>query len=216
MQKSHPERVANVEFKTAYIMYAHNHFDTALKGFWNIIEKHPQSEFVEPSAHLILDIHNLQKNYKGLIEDGTKLVRSDALNPRMKSEVRGIIERSQFQIAQNLEKRKEYQKSAEAYAGFADKNRKSKLFPVAIFNAAINFERGDDILKSIQYHRYVLNQRDALSKTNHHQKSRRILATLYEKTGQLERAAVHFELYAKAYPNDQYTTESYYNAAFIF
>lgn len=216
LQESHPERVANVEFKTAYIMYAHNDFDAALKAFWNIIEARSQSEFVESSAHLILDIHNLRKNYKGLIEDGTKLVRSDALSPRMKAEVRSIVERSQFQIAQNLEKRKEYQKSAEAYAGFADKNRKSKLFPVAIFNAAINFERADDILKSIQYHRYVLNQKDTLSKSNHHQKSRRILATLYEKTGQLERAAIHFESYAKAYPNDQYTAESYYNAAIIF
>ena len=215
LKKSHPDRVANIEFKMAYIMYAHNQFDVALKAFWNIIGTR-RGEFVEPSAHLILDIHNLQKDYKSLIRDGTKLVRSDALNSRMRREIRGIVERSQFQIAQNLEKRKEYQKSAEAYAGFADKNRKSQLFSVAIFNAAVNFERANDILKAIQYHRRVLNQKDALSKTNHHQKSRRILAVLYEKTGQLERAAVHFELYAKAYPSDQYTTESYYNAAIIF
>ena len=197
IKKSHSDRVANIEFKRAYIMYAHNHFESALKAFWNIIKSYPRTEFVESSAHLILDIHNLQKDYKGLIASGTKLVGSEELSPKLRAEIKDIIERSQFQIAQDLEKRKEYQKSAEAYSGFANKNRRSKLFSVAVFNAAINFERGGDVLKAIQYHRHVLGQKDDLSKKNHHQKSRRILATLYEKTGQLEKAAIHFERYAK-------------------
>ena len=216
IKQSHPDRIANIEFKRAYIMYAHNQFESALKAFWDIIKAHPRSEFVESSAHLILDIHNLKKDYQGLIASGTRLVRSEELSPKLRAEIKEIVERSQFQIAQDLEKRKEYQKSAEAYSGFADKNRNSKLFSVAVFNAAINFERASNILKAIQYHRHVLNQKDAFSKKNHHQKSRRILATLYEKTGQLEKAAIHFERYAKNYPNDQYTAESYYNAAIIF
>ena len=216
IKKSHPDRVANIEFKRAYIMYAHNHFESALKAFWNIIKSYPRTEFVESSAHLILDIHNLQKDYKGLIASGTKLVGSEELSPKLRAEIKDIVERSQFQIAQDLEKKKEYQKSAEAYSVFAKKNRRSKLFSVAVFNAAINFERGGDVLKAIQYHKHVLGQKDDLSKKNHHQKSRRILATLYEKTGQLEKAAIHFERYAKDYPNDQYTAESYHNAAVIF
>ncbi len=216
IKKSHPDRVASIEFKRSYIMYAHNHFESALKAFWTIIKSYPRTEFVESSAHLILDIHNLQKDYKGLIASGTKLAISEKLSPNLRAEIKDIVERSQFQIAQGLEKKREYQKSAEAYSGFANKNRNSKLFSVAVFNAAINFEKAGDVLKAIQYHRHVLNQKDGLSKKNHHQKSRRILATLYEKTGQLERAAVHFEEYAKSYPNDQYTAESYYNAAIIF
>ena len=216
IKQSHPDRVANIEFKRAYIMYAHNQFESASKAFWDIIKAYPRSEFVESSAHLILDIHNLKKDYQGLIASGRRLVRSEELSPKLRAEVKEIVERSQFQIAQDLEKRKEYQKSAEAYSEFANKNRKSKLFSVAVFNAAINFERANNVLKAIQYHRHVLNQKDAFSIKNHHQKSRRILATLYEKTGQLERAAVHFERYAKDYPNDQYTAESYYNAAVIF
>ena len=71
----------------------------------------------------------------------------------MRAEIKDIVERSQFQIAQDLEKKKEYQKSAEAYSVFAKKNRRSKLFSVAVFNAAINFERGGDVLKAIQYHK---------------------------------------------------------------
>ena len=216
IKKSHPDRVASIEFKRAYIMYAHNHFESALKAFWNIIKLYPRTEFVESSSHLILDIYNLQRDYKGLIASGTKLTVSEGLSPKLRAEIKEIVERSQFQIAQDLEKRKEYQKSAEAYAGFANKNNSSKLFSVAVFNAAINFERAGNILKSIQYHRHVLNQKDNLSRKEHHQKSRRILATLYEKTGQLEKAAIHFERYAKNYPNDQYTVESYYNAAIIF
>ena len=216
IKKSHPDRVASIGFKRAYIMYAHNHFESALKAFWHIIKSYPRTEFVESSSHLILDIHNLQKDYKGLIASGTKLAVSKELSPSLRAEIKEIVERSQFQIAQDLEKKKEYRKSAEAYSGFANKNNKSKLFSVAVFNAAINFERAGAVLKAIQYHRHVLNQKDNLSKKNHHQKSRRILATLYEKTGQLERAAIHFEQYAKSYPNDQYTVESYYNAAVVF
>ena len=216
IKKAHPDRVASIEFKRAYIMYAHNHFESALKAFWNIIKSYPRTEFVESSAHLILDIHNLQKDYKGLIAAGTRLSNSRELSAKLRSEIKDIVERSQFQIAQDLEKKKEYQKSAEAYSTFANKNRRSELFSAAVFNAAINFEKANDILKAIQYHRHVLNQKDELSRKNHHQKSRRILATLYEKTGQLERAAIHFERYAKAYPNDQYTAESYHNAAVIF
>ena len=216
VKKSHPDRVASIEFKRAYIMYAHNYFESALKAFWNIIKSYPRTEFVESSAHLILDIHNLQKDYKGLIASGTRLANSEELSSKLRSEIKEIVERSQFQIAQDLEKRKEYQKSAEAYSAFANKNRRSELFSAAVFNAAINFEKASNILKAIQYHKHVLNQKDALSKKNHHQKSRRILATLYERTGQLERAAIHFERYAKSYPNDQYTAESYHNAAVIF
>lgn len=217
LKKAKPDRVVNIEFKTAHIMYIHNDFDKALPGLWNVINNYPQSEFVEPSAHLILDIHNLRKDYKKLIDSGTKLTKSPAIasKPRLKNELQSIVEQSQFQIAQDFEKKTDYQKSAEAYAGFAAKNANSSLFSVAVFNAAINFERSGDLLKAIKYHRHVLSRKDDKSKKNH-QRSRRLVATLYEKTGQLKRAAVEFERYAKAYPQDQYVPESYYNAALIW
>ncbi len=216
LKQTNPDKVANIAFKIAHIMYTHNHFDQALKSFWDIIKVYPNTEFTESSAHLILDIYNLKKDYVGLITAGTRLIQSPSLNPKMKAEIKAIVEGSQFQIAQNLEKQKKYKDSAKAYGAFADKNRKSKLYALAIFNAAINYERGNDILRAIKYHRQVVNTKNAVSKRDHHQKSRRILATLYEKTGQLKKAAFHFEAYAKAYPNDQYTNESYHNAAIIF
>ena len=122
------------------------------RGFGGVINKYPKSDFVEPSAHIILDIHNLKKDYDGLIDSGVKLLKNPAITsrPSVKFDIQNIIEQSQFQIAQNLEKKKDYQKSAKVYASFAGQNPKSALSSVAVFNAAINFERANELLKSYQ------------------------------------------------------------------
>jgi tetratricopeptide (TPR) repeat protein len=209
-------RAADVKFKVARLQYAHNELDTALVSFWEIVEQYPKSEFATYSANLILDIYNLKGDYDGLVKAGERLLKYPKLIEKgTGADIRNVVQRAEFKRAQDLETAKDFVGSAKEYQAFAQKNPRSELASTALFNAGINFERGSQTLAAIASYTAVLSMGDKAAKTAH-PRARRLVARLYESTGQLERAAVEFEKFAKDYPKDQYANESLLNAAIIF
>ena len=215
--KDFPNGDSNVaiQYKIASLYYYYNQFDKALPMFTEIIEKHPKTKFAEYSANLILDIFNIKKDYAGLKVAGAKILAIPQLaNSPIGAEVRRVMERADFTTAQQLEKGGEAIKAAEGYQEFAKKNPGSELAVDASFNAAVNFERGGDLFRAISMYAVVSGMR-----TKKHaglkKKSDRILATLYEKTGQYAKAADAFETYANRNQKDKNAVDFYFNAGLI-
>ena len=215
------ENNAEIHMKIARLHYLKNHFENAEKSFWDIIQKYPNSEQATFSANLILDIYNLKKDYAGLAEAGKKLLKYEtfiAKSSSGKSEIqniKAIVSNAEFSNIQEIEKKGDNLVAAENYVKFANQTKELSLKQKALFNAAINFEKANNILKAIEHYELYLKT-NKNTKDESVKRSTRLVANLYEQTGMLEKAATQFEKYAKTYPSDQYADESILNAARIF
>jgi TolA-binding protein len=209
------DKVVDVKFKVGRLHYASNHLDDALKYFREVAYKYPSSPNAIYAANLILDIYNLRKDYDGLSREANQMLRVPQLaRSNFGHEVRGILERAQFKKAQDNEVGKKYGESAKDYETFSKANPRSDLRTSAQFNAAVNYERAGQPLDAIRMYGMVIRSRDK-SSDGLRLRSQRLLARLYDETGQYAKAARQFETFAKEHPKDPAALDFHYNAAVL-
>ncbi|MGZ3721544.1 MAG: tetratricopeptide repeat protein, partial [Bdellovibrionales bacterium] len=209
------ENVPAIKYKLGALYYYHNQFDKALESFNGIIKQYPKSPYAQYSANLTLDIYNLRKDYGGLEKAGQDIMSNEDLaKSPVGAQVQGVLQRASFKKAQDLEANKDFGGAAVAYEEFARKNPGGDLGTSAAFNAAVNYEKAGDAGKAIGMYGVVLGDKspknEGLKKS-----SSKFIASLYEKTGQYQRAAEAFEAYAAKNDKDKESTTFYYNAAVI-
>lgn len=209
------DKVVDVKFKLGRLHYAFNHLDEALGYFWEVVKKYPKSPNTLYAANLILDIYNLRKDYDGLTKAANEMLRIPELAKQgFGKEVKGIVERAQFKKAQDFEAGKNFLESAKGYEAFAKTNAGSELSASAMFNAAVNYERAGQNIEAIRMYTGVLKSKDKQGEAQR-AKVKRILAKLYDDTGQYPRAAQEYEALAKSEPKDPLAPDYLYNAALI-
>lgn len=210
------EKVPDVKFKVGRLHYGYNQLDEAMKIFRQIIVQHPKTPYAVYSANLILDIHNLRKDYDKLSNEGLSLMKNNDLTEQgFQTDVKDLVERASFKKAQDLETSKNYEASAKAFGDFSRNYPKSALAPSAAYNSGINYERALQIPAAIFMYQKVLV---APTKGNEKvkEKTTLLLARLYEQTGQYDKAAVLFERAAKEAPSSKLAPDLYYNAAVLW
>jgi TolA-binding protein len=210
------EKALDIRFKTGRLYYTHNYFDRALAIFKEIVSKHPRSLVASYSANLILDIYNLRKDYEGLSKAGQELLATPGLKSAdAKMDIKSVVEKARFKEAQDLEIKKDYSGSAKVFEQFSKMYPTSDLAPIAKFNSGINYERSGELPKAVLMYSAFLA---APNKGNEKQKkeARRLVGRIYERTGQLEKAATEFEKFTNEYPNDPLTSDLYFNSAVIW
>lgn len=209
------EKTPEIKFRIGRLYYQHNQFDQAIPFFKDILQNHPKSKYSEYSANLLLDIFNLKKDYAGLEKTGNELLAIPAIaQSDAGKDIKGVLERANFKKAQDLEVAKDYGKSAETFEGFARDNPQSDLATMAMFNAAINYERAGKSGKAMNAHAAVLKSNDKKAEPMK-AKSRRIVAKLYQDAGQLEEAAKAYQDSAVEAGNDPLAPNLFFNAAVL-
>ena len=207
------ENVPAMRYKLGALYYYHNQFDRALAAFNSIIKDYPKSPYAQYSANLKLDIYNLRKDYVGLEKAGQDiLTNEDLAKSQVGQQVKGVLQRAEFKKAQDLEAKKDFAGAAAAYEEFAKKNPGGELGISAAFNSAVDYEKAGDIFKAVGMYQLVLaGKEDSTLKKN----SSRFIASLYEKTGQYQKAAEAFEQYAAKNSKEKEAIAFYFNAAVI-
>jgi len=209
------EKTPEIRFRIGRLYYMHNQFDEATKAFRDIVNLYPRTKYAEYSANLLLDIFNLRKDYAGLEKTGAELLAvSSIANSKVGGEIKSVMEKASFKRGQDLEVEKKYAESAQSYEAFAKSNSRSELAPTAIFNAGVNYERAGMITAAIMMYNQVLNSRDPKMEPNK-PKVRRLLAKLYQDTGQFEEAAHLFKQAAVENPKDPLAPNFIYNTAVL-
>jgi len=210
------DRTPEIRFKVGRLYYLHNQFDKAVPYFKEIATKYPNTRFANYSANLLLDIYNLKKDYAGLEKAGQELLANSALaGTEAGKDIRGVLEKASFKKAQDLDASKDYKASAESFEAFAVQNPNSELALTALFNAAINFERAGITAKAVGAHAAVIRSNKAEAKALK-PKSRRIVAKLYQDSGQLEDAAEAFQVAAQENEKDPLAANMFFNAAILY
>lgn len=209
------EKTPEIKFRVGRLYYQHNQFDKAIPAFKDVIQKYPKTKYAEYSANLLLDIYNLKKDYEGLEKTGRELLAVPSLaSSPVGAEIRSVLEKTTFTKAKGFEEGKNYGKSAESFEAFARANPRSELATTALFNAAINYEKAGMNSKAMAAHIAMLKSTEK-SADKFKPKSRRIIAKLYQDSGQLEEAAVAFEQTAVEAGNDPLAPNLFFNAAVL-
>lgn len=209
------EKSAEIKFRVGRLFYQHNQFDQAIPYFKDIVAKHAKTKYAEYSANLLLDIYNIRKDYAGMEKAGAELLMIPGIaNSKAGSDIKEVLEKSTFKRAQDLEIDKKYGESATQFEAFVKQNPGSPLVTTATFNSAINFERAGMNQKAIAAHVAILGSKDKAAE-NLKPKSRRIIAKLYQDSGQLEQAAKLYRESANEAGNDPLAPNLFYNAAIL-
>ncbi|MGZ3746604.1 MAG: tetratricopeptide repeat protein, partial [Pseudobdellovibrionaceae bacterium] len=209
------EKAPEIKFRIGRLYYMHNQFDEAIKVFRDILATYPKTKYAEYSANLVLDIFNLRKDYAGLEKVGAELLANQTIaNSKVGGEIKGVMEKASFKKGQDLEVGKNYGESAQAFETFAKNNPRSELAGTAIFNAGVNYERAGMLAAAILMYNQVLNSKDPKMESNK-PKVRRLLAKLYQDTGNFEEAARLYKLAAAESPKDPLAPNFIYNTALL-
>ncbi|MFK8138543.1 MAG: tetratricopeptide repeat protein [Bdellovibrionales bacterium] len=206
-----------VRFRLARVYYEYNRFVEAETLFKAIVRSAPKSKYAEYSANLLLDIYNIKQDFSGMAKVGNELLLTPGFkaNKNLTNDIRNIVEKAAFNQGQDYEKKGEYLKAAISFLAFAKKYGKSSLVPVAQYNAAVNYERSGKVLEAIGLYQQAINNTNKLN-PEIRKKSILLQANLYEKIGDLEKAAGLFLRYADTYKKDKIRKNLYFNSAVIY
>lgn len=210
------EKAPEIKFRLGRLYYQHNRFDEAERYFKDIVRSHSKTKYSEYSANLLLDIYNLKKDYVGMAKTGAELLADPGFaNSKAGAEIRSVMEKASFKEGQDLEIAKKYGASAVSFEAFAKQNPSSALAITALFNAGVNYERDGQNLKAINSHREVLaSNKPEAEKLK--PKSRRLLAKLYQDSGQFDEAASLFMQAANEDAKDPLASNYLFNAGVLY
>ncbi|MBI1861114.1 MAG: tetratricopeptide repeat protein [Deltaproteobacteria bacterium] len=205
------ERVVDVRFRTGAIYYRHKHFDQALDVFKYVATHYPNHRTATTSAHLVLDIYNIKKDYAKLTSTATEFALIKNLGDVDFREAIGeILGQIAFKDIEHYEKQNLWNEAAESYLEFYKKNSKSNLAGDALYNALVCYEKLNDIDKVSEMARLYLSR---FPGNEHSKRVMLVSAKLAERTYDIEQAAKLYEDFATRFPKDSDGVKALFNAA---
>ena len=212
------EKTSDIKRRLGVLYYSYNYFEPAMDLFEQILKEDPKSQNAEIAGNLLLDIYKLRGDMAGLADRGRQLLQNPSVaRSQFGSEVRDILQRTNFLRAQKLAESKNYAASAKEFEAFANSYKGKELGTAALYSAGVNYEKAGDVVSAVRMHGLVLSAPATDAKAKQMQKdSRNSLARLYAQTGNLAQAARSYESYASQNPGDQTAVNAYFNAAVIW
>lgn len=209
------ERAPEIKFRIGRLSYLSNNFEPAEKQFKEIVKMYPKTKFSEYSANLLLDIYSLKNDYVGLEKIGAELLSDPTIsNAKIGADIRAVLEKSSFKRGQNFEMEKKYQDSAEQFQAFAAQYPKSDLMGIALFNAAINFDRSGKNKEAIANYKKLLDT-NSPSVIKLKPKAKRLLAKLQQDSGSFSESGKLYSELARENPSDPLYDNFLFNAALM-
>ena len=203
-----------IHYRIGNLHYYYNHFKESKKIFISVIERDPKSKYAKWSSESLLNIFEIQKDYKGLVAMADKLLAIPSIaKSKLSARIKKNRQNSQFIRAKELESGSGAAQSARAFEEISIKNRGTVLGVKAGFNAAINFAKAGEALKAIALYGMVL--RSKKSGKDQKRASLRYMAEISSQVGEFKKAAELYEAYSRKYPKDSLSIQFAYNAAVI-
>lgn len=188
------EKLVEVTYKAAYILYRYNDFDRAVPLFAKIALEHPENTLAETSANLVLDAYNLLGDWTKVNEWARRFVAQPKLaKGKLREDLGRVLEQSAFKLVSNAESQQDYLTAADAYLAFVNEFPKSELADLALYNASVDFFKGRQVDRSVEVRRQLVRR---------YPNSRYLPQCIYangesfETIGQFEQAAEAYEAYA--------------------
>lgn len=196
------EKVRNIIYKSAYLLYHHNMFKDASDRFRKVIAMDPSSKEAEQAANLILDSFNLVKDWKNLKDVAKAFYDQPGLgSPRFKQDVYDIYERASFKLIEvNYQESQDKKAAAQAYLAFYKEFPDSDVADLALNNASVYFHDLGDLVDEMNVRKILIEK---FPKSKFYKDQVAALGFNYESIADFRNAAAWYEkLFAldKAHP----------------
>ncbi len=205
------QRIAEVHFRMGAIYYRYKHFDKALASFSQIVETSPKHSSATTAAHIVLDIHNLRKDYPALDATAEKYAATAGLgDAKFKTEMAEIRDELGFKKIESIEKGGKWADAGDAYYNAYKKNPTGKLAEQSLYNAVVSYEKSNDNAKTTEVTKLFIAKYPKSERT---QKLTLRLANLAEKRYDFVEAQRLYADYFKKFPKETESKGALYNAA---
>jgi len=185
--KNHPKGKyrLDIEFKMGLLAYEKGRYDEAAPIFLALGTHFPKEEKGQKAQDLYLDILNIKKDYAGIKEYTSQLIKKGGSKERV-AKLKGLFEESFFMQVQLSEEKGDLKKALAGYIAFVTENPDSKLAEKASWNVTqLHYKLGDEwngaqsAVAYVEKYPAAKDAQDALVKA----------AQTYEKLAQLPEAA---------------------------
>ncbi|MCB0327572.1 MAG: tetratricopeptide repeat protein, partial [Bdellovibrionales bacterium] len=201
-------------YQRARLFYNYNHFEKSLNAFSNVVKIYPKSKAADKSRHLILDIHNIKKDWPALEQTAeTYLAVEHFATDENKVILLDLIQGAIFKRAEELEKSKKHYEAAQVYESLTRRYPSSKYADKALFNASMNYIEGDYAKAAISSSEGFLKQ---FPKSGLGPKLMLSLATYFDEKLDYANAAKYFELLARTDPKSNVAPDALFNAGLYY
>ncbi len=205
------QRLAEVHFRMGAIYYRYHHFDKALASFDKIPTLTPKHPSATTAAHIVLDIHNLRKDYPALDGVAERYAGIAGLgDAKFKTEMTEIRDQLGFKKIEGLEKGNKWTEAGDAYLNVYKANPAGKLAEQSLYNAVVTYEKSGDNAKATEVTKLFIAK---YPKSEYAQKLTLRLASLAEKRYDFAEAQRLYGDYWKKFPKDKEAKGALYNAA---
>ncbi|MEL6186662.1 MAG: tetratricopeptide repeat protein, partial [Myxococcota bacterium] len=215
------EKRPAVKLKLARVLYAYNDFEPALEMFDALVKSHPRSEQAVVAANLVVDVHNLRKDWPSLYDAARRYVDDPDLvrgRPELKTQLSRYGEYAKFALIQKLKEDVEAEEGdlSSVARGFEEFHRefpKSENADQALFNASVLYDK-----LGLKDRANGLRQRLLADYPDSELRSdvAFYLAKQHEQRTEYGKAAVAFRSFAREFPKDPRARDALYDASVFY
>lgn len=199
------EKVRNIIYKSAYLLYHKHRLEESADRFRTVIEMEPQSDEAEKAAHLILDSFVLTEDWGNLKKNAKFFYDQEGLGSRtFKQEIYEIYQRASLKVVEvAFEKNKDYGATADAYMAFYEEFPSSDELPRILNNAALYYHEAHRTDDSMKARRILVEDPRFGERTKYFFEQVGALGFDYETIADFDQAAQYYERMFALYPTER-------------
>lgn len=212
------DKLPAVKLKVARVFYAYNRFEPALEGFDELVRSHPRSEQAVVAANLVVDVHNLNKDWSALYAAARRYLDDADLvdgRPELKSELARFGEYAKFALIQQLKEKLEGEKAdvspvASGFEEFYREFPKSDKADQALFNASVLWDKLGERGRADRLRATLL---DEYPQSKLRADVAFYVAKQHEQRTEYGAAAKAYQRFAKEFPKDERARDALFDAS---
>jgi TolA-binding protein len=206
------QRLPHLRFEVGKTFYYRGQYTRAAQQFLGVVQNYPQNKFAEPAADLALDCYSRKKDWPSLEKKAKSFLRQGTFKGQeLGGKLMGFATAAIFQNAAKLYKQKDYSEAAGEYQRLVSEFPQDPKAPKALFNAAVSLEQAGEKQKAVAtYERIMQKYPDRAADATF------VIAGIYERQYDYEKAARHYANFAEKFKGDQRAPAALFQAALLY
>lgn len=199
------DQIVEVKYHRARTLYDYNHFEDAVELFEDIAFNHSDHDLADVSANLHLATLELLGDFHELGDAVSRYIDEQPIDdPEFQADLSGMHEAIRYNICVLHDEDEEWEQAAHCYLEYVQEFPNSEQADMALYNAALDFERVHEIGMAIQLRQQLLQ---LFPDSEHAPETLYNLGGNYHAWAIYGEASDHYEDYVEEYANDD--TDAY-------
>ncbi len=194
------------------LYYSHNQFRQALKYFKTLMRHFPGDEQVAQAQFAIMESYFGKADFQSSEIIARKIVNSDA-SEDIRQRGRRRLAESIYLNAEMLAESNQHYEAGKEYQRVVKEVPTSEFADLALFNAAVEYDKANDYMRAIESYNYLLATHPNSVYIYDAQNN---LAFDYVELGDYHNAALTYQRLATIHPDEKQARDALYNASLYY